>query len=87
MRHSQYFCDGLYDTMFNSKGENKWLSEKAKKLRFLRKSNNKIDDTLHKYVTGLVVTQKRKGVTTLVIRNYHQDLVGSLNKSILGDLD
>ena len=49
------------------KGGKRWRRLKSKKLRFLRKANNKIDDILHKYMTGLVATQKRKGVTTLVI--------------------
>ena len=74
------------------KGENKWLSEKAKKLRFLRKSNNKVDDILCKYITGLVATQKKKkrcnnSSYRKVIRNCHHDLVRALNKSILGSLD
>ena len=40
---------------------------RKQKAKFLVRFNNKVKDILHKYTTGLVLTQKNSGVNTLVV--------------------
>jgi len=49
------------------KRSKRWYKLRAKKRKFLKKVENKSKDILHKYTTGLVATQKNRGVSTLVV--------------------
>jgi putative transposase len=49
------------------RGSRQWKKLTQARSKLLTKVNNKINDILHKYTTGLVLTQKLMGVNTLIV--------------------
>ena len=50
-----------------TKGSRQCKRLKLAKAKFVQKAQNKVNDILHKYTTGLVATMKNKKVSTLVV--------------------